>query len=146
MGRNLLEVSIHFVWATWDRVPLVTPEIERDVYRYVSAVCRDCHCDVLAIGGMPDHLHLLVKAGSTESFAGLMQKVKGGSSRMISRDLRPGEWFQWQGSFSGFAVETRSRDRVIAYIGGQKRHHAEGTLWPALEWTSEEERERGEKQ
>jgi REP element-mobilizing transposase RayT len=56
----------------------VTPEIERDVYRYISTVTEDDKCDVVAIGGMPDHVHLLVKLSNTISMAQLMKDVKGG--------------------------------------------------------------------
>ncbi len=136
MGQNLIEVSLHFVWATWDRLPLVEPEIERDLYRYISKVCQDDDCDVLAIGGMPDHVHLLLMFGSTVSLADLMRHVKGGSSRFVSETLRPGQWFRWQASYGVFSVEPKNRDKLIAYIANQKQHHSEGTLWPAVEKVS----------
>src|SRR5436190_17106451 len=82
--RNKIRVLIHFVWATHERLPLITPEIERDVYRYMEKVCQDERCEVLAIGGMPDHVHLLAAISNTVSLSALMQNVKGGSSRFIS--------------------------------------------------------------
>src|SRR4051812_7117209 len=97
--RLQLHVYLHFVWETRDRLPLLTEEIERDVYRYIADICRDDRCAVLAVGGMPDHVHLLVAMGSTISPDELMQHVKGGSSRFVSEKLRPGNWFAWQDNY-----------------------------------------------
>ncbi len=126
---------VHLVWATWDRLPLVTDEIERDVYRYISGLCEQASCPVLAIGGMPDHVHLFVSLSNALSVADLMEKVKGASSRFVSDTLRPGGWFRWQGHYGAFMVSARDSQRLIAYIRGQKRHHAEGSLWSEAEET-----------
>ncbi|HZP82753.1 MAG TPA: IS200/IS605 family transposase [Chthonomonadaceae bacterium] len=138
MGQNKLRAFLHFIWATHDRLPLITEEIERDLYRYISAVCRDDQCEVLAIGGMPDHVHLLVGLSNTISLADLMKHVKGGSSRFVTQKLKPGEWFAWQSSYAVFAVSPRDKKMVIGYIQNQKRHHAENTLWPEAETTEED--------
>ena len=136
--QNLLQVCVHFVWATWDRLPLITDDIEASAYGYIRQVCADDHCRVLAVGGMPDHVHLLVAMSSTVSMAQLMQHVKGGSSRLISQNLRPAEWFQWQGSYGAFAVCARDRAKIIAYINNQKAHHTDGILWQNAEQTHAE--------
>lgn len=133
MGRNLLETSTHFVWATWDRLPLITPEMERALCRCITDICYNQKCEVLAVGTMPDHVHLLVMVSSAVALGELMQQVKGGTSRWISQTLCPGEWFQWQGSYGAFCVEPQNRGKVIAYIANQKQRHAGGRLWPALE-------------
>jgi putative transposase len=135
--KNKLCVYVHFVWATWDRFPWITDEIERDLYRYISRVCEDDGCEVLAIGGTADHVHLLVSLPNTLTMADFMQHVKGGSSRFISQNLRPGETFQRQGSYGAFSVSPSDKEKVIRYIRHQKQHHADGTLWPEAE-TSEQ--------
>ncbi len=137
MLKNKLSVAVHFVWATWDRQPLIAEEIERDLYRYMEAVCNDDHCEVLAVGGMPDHVHLLVLLSNTVTLADLVRHVKGGSSRFVSKRLRPGSWFAWQGSYGAFSVSQGNIPKVIAYIQSQKEHHTLGTLYPNAEETSE---------
>jgi REP element-mobilizing transposase RayT len=133
MRHNKVVVPLHFVWSTWDRLPLVTQEIERDLYRYISQVCQDDGSPVLAIGGMPDHVHLLVEFPATKTFAQLMHDVKGGSSRFVSNTLKPGEWFAWQGHYAVFAVSPRDKPKVINYILHQKDRHASNNLWPSVE-------------
>jgi REP element-mobilizing transposase RayT len=137
MRRNKLEVYIHFVWATWDRQPLITDDIERDLYRYISSACQDDKCDVIAIGGMPDHVHLLVKFPNTITMADLMHDVKGGSSRHVSQKLKPGEWFEWQGNYGAFSVGAREKSEIVSYIRKQKQHHAGGQVNTEIEETFE---------
>ena len=137
MLKNKLCVAVHFVWATWDRQPLITSTIERDLYKYIEAVCCDDHCEVLAVGGMPDHVHLLVLLSNTITLADLVRHIKGGSSRFVSRRLIPGSWFAWQGSYGAFSVSQANISKVVAYIQNQKQHHAEGTLYPNAEETNE---------
>jgi len=137
MLKNKLCVAVHFVWATWDRQPLVTEGVERDLYKYIEAVCDDDHCKVLALGGMPDHVHLLVLLSNTVTIADLMRHVKGGSSRFVPKRLTPGSWFAWQGSYGAFSVSPAYIPKVVAYIQNQKQHHTDGTLYPNAEETNE---------
>ncbi len=102
---NLLHVYVHFVWATQDRLPILTAEIERDVYRYITTVCEDHGCPVKAIGGTENHVHLLVTMSCAISLGELMQHIKGGSSPFVSGRLRPGEQFAWQGHYGDFSLD-----------------------------------------
>ena len=72
MRRNKLDVCLHFVWATWDRLPLITEGIQRDLYRYIETVCHDDKCEALAIGGIENHVHLLVLFSNTVTLAAFM--------------------------------------------------------------------------
>jgi putative transposase len=137
MRRNKLAVYIHFVWATWDREPMILESFERRLHRQIEATCRDRDCSVLAIGGMSDHVHLLVALPSTITLADLMHDVKRSSSHFVGEDLAPGEPFKWQGSYAAFSVSPQDKGRVIRYIENQKQHHAENTFWPAAEETFE---------
>ncbi len=135
MLKNRLCVAVHFVWATWDRQPLITENIERDLWRYIEAVCVDDKCEVLSIGGMPDHVHLLALLSNTITLADLAKHVNGTSSAFVSDKLRPGEWFKWPGSYGAFSVSRPQIDKVVHYIANQKQHHADDTLWPDAEAT-----------
>ena len=93
---------------------------------------------MFAVGGMPDHIHLLVALPSTISLSELMQRVKGGSSRYVTDVCKPGEWFAWQGSYGAFSLRKKDIKTFIAYIENQKQHHLDKTLWPDAEETFEE--------
>lgn len=119
---------VHCVWATWDRLPLITPDVERRLYAAVAAKCHDLNCELIAIGGMPDHLHILVRFPSTVTIADLLKEVKGASSHLMTHEVRPGEFFKWQGSYGAFSVSPEALTAVSAYISGQKEHHRDDIL------------------
>ncbi|HLJ53577.1 MAG TPA: IS200/IS605 family transposase [Chthonomonadaceae bacterium] len=128
--RNKLCVCVHFVWATKDRLPLITEAIERDLFRCVRGICQDLRCDCLAIGGVDDHVHLLVSLCSTVALGRVMKEVKGGSSRFVSATVAQDAWFAWQPNYAAISVSPSHRRRVVRYIENQKQHHAQGTEWP----------------
>src|SRR5947209_3911709 len=100
MRRSKVEHYIHLVWATKERQPLVTPQIERDVYRCISSVAQGLRCVVHAIGGMPDHIHLVVWIPTTLPVAELMKRVKGVSSAMVNDLHHHEKRFRWQEGYS----------------------------------------------
>jgi putative transposase len=128
----------HFVWTTDKRMPWIKPEIAEAVHRYIQKVAQRDGCEVLAVGGMPDHIHLLVCMSTTVSIAQLMQHIKGGSSYLIQHDLRPGSFFRWQAGYAIFGVSPSHKARVVAYIHNQEQHHREGNLWEGAEPDPEE--------
>jgi putative transposase len=133
LRRTLNQVHVHFVWATWDRLPLVTPEIEQHVYAAIRAKCDELGCPVVALGGVEDHVHLVVKLGATTSLSQLMRDVKGASSHLVTHEIAPDALFKWQGAYAAFAVETENLPRIVQYVQRQKEHHREGTDDPSLE-------------
>jgi REP element-mobilizing transposase RayT len=132
---NAIRVPIHFVWATHERLPLIPQSLERRLWRYIEAVCREVRCEVLAVGGMEDHIHLLANLPATVTMADLMKRVKGGSSGFVSEELRFGEWFRWQPHYGAFAVSPEAVPIVVAYIAHQRQHHTEGSARPDWEET-----------
>lgn len=131
--RILRHAYLHFVWATRQRLPLLKVELEAKVYAYITKVCQDDGCELIAIGGMPDHLHLLVNFSNTLSFAEFVQHIKGGSSRLINGALDPDANFAWQKGYAVFSIRKGDITTTRNYILNQKAHHASGKLWPALE-------------
>ena len=134
MRAPYTQLYVHCVWATWDRLPVLTPEIERPVYAAIVAKCHALKCEALAVGGMPDHVHLLVRLHPALAVSGLLKEVKGASSHLVTHQVCPGEFFKWQGAYGAFSVSKDALERVRAYIERQKAHHQQGDLWP--EWAA----------
>jgi putative transposase len=138
MPQNKLRVYVHFVWATWDRQPFITEDIERTLHRFIEATCKRHKCRVHAIGGLEDHVHLLVELSNTLTMADLMEFVKGSSSRFVNEQLGDRGVFKWQGSYGAFSVSPHERQKVANYINEQKQRHSKGRLWPAAEQSAVE--------
>ncbi len=127
--RNVFtQLYLHCVWGTWDRLPLVVSEIEQAVYTAILTKCADLHCEPRAVGGMPDHIHLLVRFPTTLSVAALVKEVKGASSHLVTHEIAPQTSFKWQGSYGAFTVSKEAVPSVEAYIRQQKDHHTGGSL------------------
>ena len=139
MRRDKLALYVHLVWATWDRLPNITAEIERRLHRNIESLAQEMGCTVLAINGMPEHVHLLVKLPPTVSIARLVKQVKGVSSHFVNQTLQPGFLFRWQGRYGAFSVSRWDVDRIAGYVRRQKEHHGVAAgLLPELEETDEE--------
>jgi REP element-mobilizing transposase RayT len=138
MRRNKLALYLHLVWATWDRLPLITPDIERRLHRNIESEAQKQGCAVLALNGTEDHVHLLVSFPTTITIADLVKQVKGVSSHFVNETLHPASQFKWQGSYGAFTVSRWDVDKIIEYIKRQKEHHTTGELVQEFEETLEE--------
>ena len=134
-----VELYLHAVWATWRRLPLITPEIRPRVYASLAHHVHSLGADVIAIGGIEDHVHVLARYPATVAVADYVSRLKGGSSHFVTQVLRHPEFFKWQGGYGAFSVSRRGIPNVRAYVLNQEQHHRDGTLIPALERTDDEE-------
>ena len=133
MRAPYTQLYLHCVWATWDRLPLISPDIEQPLFAAILDKCRQLKCKPIAIGGMPDHVHLLLMLHTTVTVANLVKEVKGSSSHLITQKIKPGDFFKWQGAYGAFTVSKGAVPRVRAYIEHQKEHHASEELHPQWE-------------
>jgi REP-associated tyrosine transposase len=131
-------VFLHLVWGTWDRLPLLAGEIESAVYRSFEAKCVELRVALVAVGGVEDHVHLLVQLPATLAIADLVKHLKGASSHLITQRVRPGEFFKWQGAYAAFSIGPDDTAPVRDYILRQKEHHAANRLIPRWELPADE--------
>ncbi len=129
MRSPYTQLYLHCVWATWDRLPLITPQIETQLYSAISAKCKELKCAPFAIGGIEDHVHLLVRFPTTLSVASLIKEVKGASSHLATHKITPAEFFKWQGAYGAFTVSKDVVERVSSYVLNQKKHHAANSVF-----------------
>ena len=136
--RNYVALYTHLVWGTWDRQPLLRGAVEQQVYRAIGAKCADLDATMVALGGVEDHIHLLVLLPATLTVANLVGQVKGVSSHLVNHQgLMPqGDIFKWQGTYGAFSVSQSLVREVANYIRHQREHHASGTL--RSEWEEPE--------
>ena len=124
MPDTYTQLRYHLVFSTKYRAPSITAGVRNDLYDYMGGILRKAGGILLAVGGMPDHVHLLAGWGTTLSMARVLKLVKGGSSHwMNNRPDAPPEGFSWQGGYGGFSVSASKVPAVRAYILNQERHH-----------------------
>jgi putative transposase len=114
-------------------LPLITPSVEAGLYAYILDKYREMGCNPLAIGGIEDHVHLMVSFPATLEIAKLIKDVKGASSHLMTHELTPGIFFKWQGAYGAFTVSKSAVPDVADYIKRQKAHHNANNLLEDLE-------------
>ena len=128
MPRSSTQITLHFVWATKRREPILTPQWEAMIYRCIQGECRTLGSTVLALGGMPDHVHLLVTTPGNLAPSQLMQQVKGVSARFANGQMPLTAFLKWQEGYNARSVSLSHTERIRQYVLGQKQHHADGML------------------
>ncbi len=137
LHQSKVEVYIHFVWATLGRAALLEGPLQRTVYRTIRSKAEDLGCIVLAIGGMPDHVHVVLRTPSTVSPATVAREIKCVSS-LVARKTSIGPDFAWQTGYGAFSLDRQSLDTAISYVHRQRNHHNDGDVWTRWEETDEE--------
>ena len=138
MRRSKIVVYLHLVWATKGRQPLMTPELERTIHRCLVSEAEQAGCKVVAIGGMPDHVHMLLRFPATMALADFMKELKGNSSAMANSILKSRYSFRWQEGYAAFSVSRSHVKAITEYVANQKTHHLTNDLHPDWEETDTE--------
>ncbi|MFN6513561.1 MAG: IS200/IS605 family transposase [Nostoc sp. CreGUA01] len=134
MRANFTQLYLHYVWATWDKLPLITPDIQKLVYAVIIKECEQLKCTVIAVGGIEDHVHLLTGFPVTISVSDLIKQIKGSYSHFINNEVKTSDFFKWQGSYAAFTVSYDAIDNVAHYIRNQAIHHQQKSIISAWEF------------
>ena len=86
MPNTYSQIHIHCVFAVKFRSCLITDEWKERLYQYTTGIIQNKGHKILAINGMPDHLHICFGMRPTQSVSDLMRDIKAGSSKMDLRE------------------------------------------------------------
>jgi REP element-mobilizing transposase RayT len=82
----------------------------------------------LEIGGVEDHVHLLLSLPATLPVSKAMQLIKGGSSKWVHETFPDQRLFAWQEEYGAFSVSVSQLEKTAGYIRGQPEHHRKQTF------------------
>jgi putative transposase len=139
MHQPYTQLFVHLVWATWDRLPLIRPEIRTVVYGAIQDQLRRLRCPVIAIGGIEDHVHVLTRFPTTVTIAQIVKHAKGASSNLMTREIARGEFFKWQRYYGAFTVAKRQVPHVRTTSCARRNITARGAsamLWSGSSTTA----------
>ena len=126
MGSSYTKIYVHLVWATSLREALLVDAIAPRLHGYLAARCRELQCVPLAVGGQPEHVHVLFALRADLAVARLAQELKAPSTRFLHRVLHLND-FAWQEGYGAFSLRDTDVETVRHYIINQDHHHAAGT-------------------
>lgn len=121
MPQSLSALYVHAVFSTKNRKPyLLDRSLREEVQAFIGGATRTLGCPPVAVGGVEDHVHLLVRFSRTASVSDWIKEVKRASSHFAKERVRD---FAWQAGYAAFSVDPTSIERVAAYVRGQETHH-----------------------
>ena len=123
MSKVYSELVYHFVWATRDRLALITPEVQVHLLPFLETKCREEGYLLHAVNCVDDHVHLLVTLRPRDSVPDVAKKLKGSSSHFINKELKLGGILYWQRGYSVVTLAKRDIPAVAEYIRRQEDHH-----------------------
>lgn len=123
MANTYTQIHIQAVFAVQNRESVIRKEWKDELYRYITGIIQNHNHKVLAINGMPDHIHILFGMRPTQSLSDLMQDIKGDSSKWINSKRFVDNKFSWQEGYGAFSYSKSHVDNVIEYIRNQEEHH-----------------------
>ncbi len=128
MAGTFTSLNYHIVFSTKDRFPFINPNLQSRLYEYIGGIIRSENTVLLEIGGIADHVHLLLRSRPTPSLSDQLRIIKSKSSRWVHDHFPALEKFAWQDGYGAFTVSMSNLGRVSAYIRNQEEHHRTRTF------------------
>ena len=128
MPNTYTQIHIQVIFAVKKRTGLIQKEWNDELYKYITGIIQHHDHKLLAINGMPDHVHAFFGMRPTQSLSDLMQDVKGSSSKWINEKKLIKDRFEWQEGYGAFSYSKSQVSKVIAYIQNQETHHRKITF------------------
>jgi putative transposase len=122
MPSTHLSLHYHVVFSTKERQPWIEPGWRDDLYGYLGGCVKTLGGVPVEIGGVADHVHLLLGLRATHCLADVVREIKTASSRWVHEELHLPR-FGWQEGYGAFTVSRSNVQPVRNYIATQPEHH-----------------------
>lgn len=123
MANTYTQIHVQFVFSVKYREGVISSLWKEELYKYIAGIIKTNNHKLLAINGMPDHIHILIGMRPTQSVSDLMQDIKGSSSKWINEKKFIKSKFEWQEGYGAFSYSKSQLNSVISYINHQETHH-----------------------
>ena len=127
MSSTHLSLHFHVVFGTKHQRPLIVPEWRDRLHAYLGGSIRTLDAVPRALGGVADHVHLLMDLRATHRLADVMRDLKRTSSAWVHETIGDKQ-FGWQDGYGAFSVSASMVETVTQYIARQPEHHHQKTF------------------
>jgi putative transposase len=128
MANTYTQMYLQIVFAVQNRESLIQSVWKDDLYRYITGIVQNNKHKLIAINGMPNHLHVFVGYKPHQLIPDLLQDIKGYSSGWINRRNLVNGKFNWKQGYGSFSYSYSHIDNVVKYIMNQEQHHKKRTF------------------
>lgn len=123
----------HIIWATYERQPLLDARTKDGIFEYIQNKITSLEGVFHAIGGIEDHVHLVVSIPPKIAIADFVQRIKGSSSHYINESRKDLAKFAWQHEYGVVSFSHNQLDQVTEYVLNQEQRHKSGDVHPIFE-------------
>ncbi|CAG1022394.1 hypothetical protein MTYM_01685 [Methylococcales bacterium] len=128
MANTYTALNYHVIFSTKNREPWLRQEFEQRIWEYLGGIARHNGMTALCVGGVEDHIHILLRIPPALSVSKAMQLLKGGSSHWIHDTFPELVGFGWQDGYGAFTVSQSAMKDTKRYIQRQREHHQSRTF------------------
>jgi len=123
MANTFTSLHYHLIFSTKNREPWIENGIEQRVWSFLGGIARQNGMKPIEIGGMPEHVHMVLGISATMPVSKGVQFIKGGSSKWIKSEFPGKRGFAWQDGYGVFTVSKSNLLEVLEYVRHQTEHH-----------------------
>ena len=123
MANTYSQIYIQIVFAVAGRINLIEKNWKDELYKYITGIIKNHDQKLIAIGGIENHIHILIGLKPNIALSDLVRDIKANSSRFINERRFVKGKFSWQEGFGAFSYSHSQLDNVIRYIQNQEEHH-----------------------
>lgn len=128
MANTYSQLYIQIVFAVKGRQNLISKNNKDEIYKYITGIITNQKQKLMAINGMPDHIHILVSIKPDISLSDLVRDIKSSTSKFINEQKWINGNFEWQTGFGAFSYGHSQLTNIIKYIENQEEHHKTKTF------------------
>jgi putative transposase len=123
MAGTYHNLIYHVVFSTKNREPMISPQIEEELHRYIAGILQGEGAVLLEIGGTENHVHIVARLKPMHSIPELLRRIKANSTKWINNKQKTQDRFSWQIGYGIFSVSESQLAPVVDYVANQKQHH-----------------------
>jgi len=124
MSHTYSSNRVHVIFSTKNREKRISEKVQPRVWGYIAGIARNHGFEAVKVGGVEDHVHVLLIVPPTMPLSKAVQLLKGSSSKHLNETCAAGDNFAWQEGYGAFSVSASQTEGVVEYIADQPAHHA----------------------
>ena len=132
MASTFTSLHYHIIFSTKERAPIIDRPWRDRLFEYLGGTVNGLGGFTQGVGGVADHVHLLVGLKATHCLSDFMRELKKASSLWVHEVIGV-RGFAWQEGYGAFTVSATSREKVREYIANQQEHHRTKSFLEELE-------------
>ena len=123
MANTYTQCYFHLVFAVKNREALIQKAWKNDLEMYITGIVQNHRHKMLAIGSMPDHIHIFIGYNVNQLIPDLVEEIKTSSNAWIKANKLSRFKFEWQKGYGAFTHSRSQMGAVVKYVLNQEEHH-----------------------